>query len=140
MTDIMTLEQLLPLGIVATLALLVLLLWLWMRARLSALKRSIDSQAQQHQQWQAAHSELEDAVAELRTGSIGLGKRLVAVEAKLKQTEAKTEALAEMDPDQRVYNKAAQLVAQGYGVKDIMDSCGLSRAEAELVVNLHKPA
>lgn len=36
------------------------------------------------------------------------------------------------------YDRAIELIQQGYGLEALVDTCGLSRAEAELLVKLHR--
>lgn len=36
------------------------------------------------------------------------------------------------------YNQAAQLAARGRGTEELIETCGLSRTEAELMVKLHR--
>ena len=40
------------------------------------------------------------------------------------------------DPEVRLYQQARELIAQGVGIDEIVDSCGIPRAEAELLFSL----
>lgn len=44
---------------------------------------------------------------------------------------------ASLPPDQP-YNRVIELIQQGYGAEALVDTCGISRAEAELLVKLHR--
>ena len=46
--------------------------------------------------------------------------------------------LEQQDPTNKVYNRAAQLVAQGVTIEELMQECDLPRAEAQLLFDLHK--
>lgn len=70
--------------------------------------------------------------------SIGLGKRLVAVERKLNITAEKQIELENRDPGVLAYNQAARLMEMGAGVEDLVRSCGIGRPEAELMALLHR--
>jgi hypothetical protein len=77
-------------------------------------------------------------IHEVRSGSIGVGEKVKALMRLIKQTEAKQELLATQDPQSRLYNQAAKLVASGCSIEDVMRECDMPKAEAELVFNLHK--
>ncbi|MFQ3220518.1 MAG: hypothetical protein ACI8R9_002126 [Paraglaciecola sp.] len=77
-------------------------------------------------------------IHEVRSGSIGVGDKVKALMRLIKQTEAKQEMLATQDPQSRLYNQAAKLVASGCSIEDVMRECDMPKAEAELVFNLHK--
>ena len=47
--------------------------------------------------------------------------------------EAKIEEMQKNDPNKVSYDEAAKLVELGAGIEDLMNSCGISRPEAELV-------
>ncbi|MBD3585308.1 DUF2802 domain-containing protein [Salinimonas sp. HHU 13199] len=42
------------------------------------------------------------------------------------------------DPSMRMYQRAAELVKQGASLEEVMESCDIPRAEAELIVTIHK--
>jgi hypothetical protein len=77
-------------------------------------------------------------IHEVRSGSIGVGNKVKGLISLIKQTEAKQELLATQDPQSRLYNQAAKLVASGSSIEDVMRECDMPKAEAELVFNLHK--
>lgn len=70
-------------------------------------------------------------------GSIRMGEELVALRDQLKRLEDKQMRLEQQDPQSLPYNQAARLVGLGASVEDLTQSCGLSKAEAELVAKLH---
>lgn len=70
-------------------------------------------------------------------GSIRMGEELVALRDQLKRLEDKQMRLEQQDPQALPYNQAARLVGLGASVEDLTQSCGLSKAEAELVSKLH---
>ena len=51
---------------------------------------------------------------------------------------AKVQEIETADPGSRLYSKGAKLVASGATIEDIMQECALPRAEAELLVSLHR--
>ncbi|MEL0637894.1 MULTISPECIES: DUF2802 domain-containing protein [Marinomonas] len=73
----------------------------------------------------------------LASGSIGMGRRLVAIEKKLNMAvERQTEILSKEGSVS--YNRAMELLAMGATVDDLVSKCGLIRAEAELINLLKK--
>lgn len=75
----------------------------------------------------------------LASGSIGMGRRLVAIEKKLNMAvERQTEILSKEGSVS--YNRAMELLAMGATVDDLVSKCGLIRAEAELISLLKKEA
>lgn len=92
------------------------------------------------------------------SGSIGMGRRLVAMERKLhstsdqlrftnnelqstsdrlRTTAARQEQLENQGEDFQSYNRAAELLSSGVAAEDVAKRCGLSRAEASLMQLMH---
>lgn len=87
---------------------------------------------------------LEAQLHELRASSIGMGQRIKQLESRqndvdnsLGQIQEQQQALAEMDPDTKLYNRAVKLLQQGASVDELMHECELPRAEAELLFSIH---
>lgn len=76
---------------------------------------------------------LETCLRAVSAGSIGVGERLTGVSRELSQALERQAELEHRDPGQLPYRQAAKLVGLGASVDDLMESCGLSRAEAELL-------
>ncbi|QIB52675.1 MULTISPECIES: DUF2802 domain-containing protein [Pseudomonas] len=70
-------------------------------------------------------------------GTIGMGEELFALRDQLKRIEDKQQRFEQQDPQSMPYNQAARLVGLGASIEDVTQSCGLSKAEAELVARLH---
>lgn len=96
---------------------------------------------------QLAQSQLE--LQELRSGLIGVGQRVLQLEAalgqvsdnlslSLKQLEEKQQAMELTDPESKIYSRAMKMVQLGADLDEIMRECELPRAEAELLFNLHQ--
>lgn len=81
---------------------------------------------------------LRKEVQAMTSTTIGMGKRMVDVEAKLNDSIEKQIALAERDPDDVAYKQAARLVEMGADVDDLVHSCGIGRPEAELMTLMHR--
>ena len=73
----------------------------------------------------------------LASGSIGMGRRLVAIEKKLNiAVERQSEILSKEGGVS--YNRSMELLDMGATVDDLVAKCGLIRAEAELIDLLFK--
>jgi septal ring factor EnvC (AmiA/AmiB activator) len=117
----------------------------------------------QQRQWQQQQAQLEQRleysaqqlsqsqleVQELRSGLIGVGQRVLQLDASLGQLSASlTESLNQLaekqlaleltDPESKIYSRAMKMVQLGADLDEIMRECELPRAEAELLFNLHQ--
>lgn len=92
----------------------------------------------QERQQQALINVLRNEIRAMTNGSIGMGKRLVAIERKLNITVEKQQELENRDPGVLAYNQAAKLMEMGASVDDLVRNCGIGRPEAELMALLHR--
>ncbi len=101
-----------------------------MAAYVLQLKRSV-SRAQQK------NAELIDSLSKeiqgISHGSMGVGRKTLQLEHELSGIKEQLDAMMRNDPAKVSYSEAARLVELGAGVDDLMNSCGISRPEAELV-------
>ncbi|WP_020410445.1 DUF2802 domain-containing protein [Hahella ganghwensis] len=67
----------------------------------------------------------------------GVGRKVVALDKRMKAAERKQKELESNDVQQVSYNEAVRLLSLGADVDDVMTTCGLSRAEADLIKVLH---
>lgn len=72
------------------------------------------------------------------SGSLGVGQRLVACERQLHELSRTLEEMRQNDPLRISYDEASRLVDLGADIDDLMNTCGISRPEAELVSALKK--
>lgn len=73
----------------------------------------------------------------LASGSIGMGRRLVAIEKKLNLAVEKQSEILSKEGNVS-YNRAMELLDMGATIDDLVSKCGLIRAEAELISLLKK--
>ncbi|WP_022963797.1 DUF2802 domain-containing protein [Halopseudomonas pelagia] len=106
-------------------------------AQYLGLKRLAARVQQQDLQQAERVQQLRTEVLTYQQGSIRMGEELVALRDQLKRIEDKQMRLEQHDPQSLPYNQAARLVGLGASVEDLTQSCGLSKAEAELVAKLH---
>ncbi len=72
------------------------------------------------------------------TGSIRMGEELHELRRVVAPLPDKLSQMEQRDPSSFSFTQAARLVGMGASVDDLTQSCGLSRAEAELVSKLHQ--
>ncbi|EON94017.1 hypothetical protein MARLIPOL_00658 [Marinobacter lipolyticus SM19] len=72
------------------------------------------------------------------SGSMGVGQRLVTCERQLHELRGTLDEMRQNDPLRISYDEASRLVDLGADIDDLMNTCGISRPEAELVSALRK--
>lgn len=72
------------------------------------------------------------------SGSMGVGQRLVVCERQLHELRTTIDEMRQNDPLRISYDEASRLVDLGADIDDLMNTCGISRPEAELVSALKK--
>lgn len=90
--------------------------------------------AEQKQQLLATQEELRA----LSNASIGMGNKLFNQDKRWFDLQNRIEEMAKNDPARVSYSEASRLVELGAGIEDLMNSCGISRPEAELVTALSR--
>ncbi|BDF94989.1 MULTISPECIES: DUF2802 domain-containing protein [Pseudoalteromonas] len=98
---------------------------------------ALKSRTLQLQEAQQQLSILRSEVAEMRTGMLSIGKRLVAVEERNQELAQLQDAQKYDDPDAKIYSRAVKMVELGADIEEIIRECELPRAEAELLMSLH---
>lgn len=87
---------------------------------------------------QRLHAQLDRAFAEVRS----LHETVAVMSARLESMSERAEVGARLAPAgavgaQRGYDLAARLAKNGSDIEDLIESCGLTRHEAELLTRLH---
>lgn len=72
------------------------------------------------------------------SGSMGVGHRVVACERQLHELRRLIDEMRQNDPLRVSYDEASRLVELGADIDDLMNTCGISRPEAELVAALKR--
>jgi len=76
---------------------------------------------------------LSQEVQGISHGSMGVGRKVLVLERQIEELHACIEEIQKNDPAKVSYAEASRLVSLGAGVDDLMNTCGISRPEAELV-------
>lgn len=122
---------------VLTIALLALLLT---GVSLALLQRRAREAQQREQRLLERIGVLENELSAMMDGAFGVASQLQKVETNLKSTVQQQEQLQQRDMGNLPYNEAVRRVSKGANVDELVEHCGLSRSEAELVEMLHKKA
>lgn len=72
------------------------------------------------------------------TGSVRMGEELYELRRVVAPLPDKLTQIEQRDPSSLSFTQAARLAGMGASVDDLTQSCGLSKAEAELVSKLHQ--
>lgn len=83
----------------------------------------------------------ENLVRELNataSGSAGVGNRVITCERQLHELRSLFDEMRQNDPLRVSYDEASRLVDLGADIDDLMNTCGISRPEAELVSALRR--
>tara|TARA_R110001583_G_scaffold50189_9_gene156653 strand:+ start:14232 stop:14624 length:393 start_codon:yes stop_codon:yes gene_type:complete len=75
---------------------------------------------------------------EIHSGAVGMGKKLQQLDEAVRKTQENQVDLVASAPENRLYTRAMKMVELGASIEELMSDCELPRAEAELLVNLHR--
>ena len=84
------------------------------------------------------NSILRHEIDEVRSGSIGIGKKLKEIQQWLVEMDEKQAELSLQDPESKLYTRAAKMAAKGATALEIAEDCEIPIVEAELIVSLRK--
>ena len=114
-----------------------LALVLYLQKQISKLRTKVDALSTLIEDTEKQRDIFKKELQELRNGTIGVGRRVVELEKKLKQYEARLDEASQDEPQSRMYTRAMKMVSLGAEIDEIVAECELPRAEAELLIRLH---
>lgn len=106
-------------------------------ASLLGQRRLARIQHEQQARLDARIDKLGQKLAEYQQSNIRMGEELLSLREKLGQLENRQQRVEQQDVQGMPYNQAGRLVQMGASTDDLMQACGLSRSEAELMLKLH---
>lgn len=124
-------------ALILSLGLLLGLLVAGLLALLASFRRQAARHADQQARTDTQLDKLTAAVSEYQQSNIRMGEELIGLRDKLTRMENRQQRLEQQDVQTLPYNQATRLVAMGASLDDLMQSCGLTRSEAELMLALH---
>lgn len=101
-------------------------------------KRSHKALADILQDAQQRVKQMEQELGALCSAAAGAGDHLVKLEQKVKRIIERQNLLELRASSDRPYTQASQLVHRGADIEELVDSCGLTRGEAELLVMMQR--
>ena len=108
---------------------------LWLARRL---REQAEQQQVQARGFEQRPRELNKHLDTYLTGSIRMGEELYELRRVVAPLPEKLNQIEQRDPSSLSFTQAARLVGMGASVDDLTQSCGLSKAEAELISRLHQ--
>lgn len=82
---------------------------------------------------------LHGALSAVCSGELQADQRQTDLERKLRQLSEQHEQLLMRDPDEGPYRHAMRLADHGAGRDELMEVCGLSKGEADLLLSMNRP-
>ena len=74
----------------------------------------------------------------LVSAALGVGERVMRLERQLSQLAERQDQLDLSDPAHQSYQQAIRMARRGTSMTELMEVCGLTRGEAELITMLHR--
>lgn len=113
-----------------------------LNAKLKALKASQDTL---HTTFNAELERIESLAknanhqqSEAQARSLVITRHLQTLDEKQSDIESQLRELKMQDPSLRLYQRAAELVKQGATIDEIIEACDIPRAEAEMLMMVHR--
>ncbi|MCW8092851.1 DUF2802 domain-containing protein [Alteromonas sp. ASW11-130] len=135
-------EKYLVAAAIALLLIMILSIGLYSVRQISAIKRKLNALEEVSQATDATvHASIKSLghqINEDRERQVVLGKHQTTLQETLTNLENQLRELKQQDPSLRLYHRATELVKQGASLEEIIQSCDIPRAEAELLISMHR--
>ncbi|MCW8107648.1 DUF2802 domain-containing protein [Alteromonas ponticola] len=135
-------EKYLVAAAIALLLIMILSIGLYSLRQISALKKKLSVLENTYQSsgadFHASIQSLDHQINESREREVVLGKHQTDLQVSLTHLENQLRELKQQDPSLRLYHRATELVKQGASLEEIIQSCDIPRAEAELLISMHR--
>jgi hypothetical protein len=82
----------------------------------------------------------EQELSALCSASVGTGNHVVKLEQQVQRMVDRQDMLELRTSGDRPYQQASQMVNKGADISELVDSCGLTRGEAELLIMMQRGA
>jgi len=86
----------------------------------------------------ASNDSFKKQFIEIHAGNVGMGRKIQQLDGVVQKTQENQLNLVAQAPENRLYTRAVKMVELGASIEELMVECELPRAEAELLLNLHK--
>ncbi|MDH5778243.1 MAG: DUF2802 domain-containing protein [Gammaproteobacteria bacterium] len=81
---------------------------------------------------------LQRDIRAITAAAIGVGERVLELERRQKRLTERQDTMDIYDPANQPYEQAIRMVQTGSDVTELVDICGLSESEAELITLMHR--
>lgn len=92
-------------------------------------------QSRESRRLDQALQSIQQAQSSLTKSTVGMGRRLKQLDGRVQHAERR---VVLPDADEATFAQASRLVGLGATASDLVDSCGVPRGEAELIVSLKR--
>ena len=105
---------------------------------LDSIKRNASDLADSLRLAQDRVKQMEQELGALCSASVGAGDHLMRLEQQVRRINERQNVLEMRPVGDRPYAQASELVHKGADIEELMEACGLTRGEAELLVMMHR--
>lgn len=82
--------------------------------------------------------QMEQELAALCSSSVGAGEHLMRLQQQVRRINERQNVMEMRSVGDRSYAQASELVHKGADIQELMEACGLTRGEAELLVMMQR--
>tara|TARA_Y100000296_G_scaffold54549_1_gene62572 strand:+ start:424 stop:858 length:435 start_codon:yes stop_codon:yes gene_type:complete len=125
-------------GFIIVLAVAVSILYSHVKQLRTALSDSEQNSASAIARTEALAKNANNQQTEAQARTLVITRHLQELDEKQTALENQLRELKLQDPSLRLYQRAADLVKQGASIDEIIEACDIPRAEAEMLVMVHK--
>ena len=105
---------------------------------LDSIKRNASDLADSLRLAQDRVKQMEQELGALCSASVGAGDHLMRLEQQVRRINERQNVLEMRPVGDRPYAQASELVHKGADIDELMETCGLTRGEAELLVMMQR--
>lgn len=109
--------------------------WLRQKEHLAEVQDELNRLRQNHDALNKNHETLNQNHAALNQSLVGMGKKMKQMSVRLAEAEQRA-VLAPVE--EASFQQASRLVSLGASARDLIENCGMGRAEAELMVSMRR--
>lgn len=98
----------------------------------------LDRQAKRLNALEQSQKRVAEYIRGVSAGAVGQGQHVARLEQDLARVRDRMERVASSDSGGTAFNHAIRMAQRGASSEELMEACGLSQMEADLVVLLHR--
>lgn len=101
-------------------------------------QRKLDAMSRLMRELTRTRDSYRKQIEELQAANIGMGNKVGELYRQQDKLNEQQQELALKDPQGKLYSRATRMVQLGADIDEIMAECDMPRAEAELLISLHR--